>query len=882
MQTLAHKFRAALLTPRNRVIAVAFAVAGTVVLGMLLARNAHAQGLTTEMGATMALVIGYGAFHLAGFFGMVLLKAVEILIWVASYQGFVTATPVVTGWIIVRDIANMFFILALLIIAFGTILGIDKYSYRNKQLSRLLIMAILVNFSRTIAGLIIDFSQVVMLTFVNGFGQAAGGNFMTAFRINELYSTSPDLASVAIGSGISEDEASVAWGASISMILALCMTVIALSTVIIITVVLLWRVVMLWLLVIMSPLAFFLGGVPGDFAGGYYSQWWKDFKSQVVVGPFMAFFLWLALVSVASGNLMGSEPTGFGESIGPTFSAAFNSKSIGGFAVAIALMLGGVKMAQSMSSAVGAGKALTGKMTGAAKAVGKWGVGQVDKRSGFQAYRQQQAARKEAKDKETYGRRGAAIDAGLASTAAWTKGKAGAALTFGGRLQSTGQRLSKLGDEERALRQKGDAGSIQKADAIKAQRTQLQEAYNKKGMIGKGLDIAKGATVGLAGGAVLADAAAESRIVSDRQRDIVKRESEKVAKKGKPEVAKLAIGADTPEGIAAGGLTAVNSAERMGAIAQAMKDGSPEMYEHVETARQFMVEQNADPETMKEFDENTKKFFFTKAKFDDDPAKDKAKRQDYVNKKMVVDGDTPPALLRDAVPLMMQSPKRQQFEAAMLDPKQKAAYKDGIKAKLPTATGKDRAAYARALAENTSTADEHAAEYRENMLAAYGMENGSFTGTPEAQAENRKNFKEALAATGGEKLILGLQADQFRNADGSASDMAKAVVEVFAKNRTTVSRAAQKADASDALPSNVATMNAIVEVVMETGDKQTKEVVQKGRAYDNFRSGHAQVEVDTTELEEEVKRTKEAAEKAEAEAKKAKDDEIRGSKYINE
>jgi len=48
-----------------------------------------------------------------------------------------------------------------------------------------LLFALLVNFSRTIAGIFIDISQLIMLTFVNGFAQAAGGNFVEALGITK-------------------------------------------------------------------------------------------------------------------------------------------------------------------------------------------------------------------------------------------------------------------------------------------------------------------------------------------------------------------------------------------------------------------------------------------------------------------------------------------------------------------------------------------------------------------------------------------------------------------------------------------------------------------------------------------------------------------------
>ncbi|OGL75013.1 hypothetical protein A3F52_01370 [Candidatus Uhrbacteria bacterium RIFCSPHIGHO2_12_FULL_47_11] len=109
----------------------------------------------------------------------------------SKYNDFVNSLAVVNGWVIVRDIANMFFIVVLLIIAFGTILGQEEYHYK-KLLPKMLILAVLVNFSRTIVGVMIDFSQVIMLTFVNGYQAAAGGNFAAIFQIIDLLQYNQD------------------------------------------------------------------------------------------------------------------------------------------------------------------------------------------------------------------------------------------------------------------------------------------------------------------------------------------------------------------------------------------------------------------------------------------------------------------------------------------------------------------------------------------------------------------------------------------------------------------------------------------------------------------------------------------------------------------
>ena len=67
-----------------------------------------------------------------------------------------------------------------------------------------------------------------------------------------------------------------------------------------ITVVLFVRIIALWLLIILSPLAYALRVIPNTEK--YASQWWSEFGKYAVVGPVMAFFLWIALALVNSGS----------------------------------------------------------------------------------------------------------------------------------------------------------------------------------------------------------------------------------------------------------------------------------------------------------------------------------------------------------------------------------------------------------------------------------------------------------------------------------------------------------------------------------------------------------------------------------------------------
>ena len=69
-------------------------------------------------------------------------------------------TLVHVGWQLVRDIANLGFVLVIIIIAFATILRFEQYGV-TKLLPKLIAAAIIVNFSFAIAAVFINFTHVL-------------------------------------------------------------------------------------------------------------------------------------------------------------------------------------------------------------------------------------------------------------------------------------------------------------------------------------------------------------------------------------------------------------------------------------------------------------------------------------------------------------------------------------------------------------------------------------------------------------------------------------------------------------------------------------------------------------------------------------------------
>lgn len=307
-------------------------------------------------------VLGWIAFFLSYVVGFVATILIDVLIWVAQFNNIIGVDAVRQGWVIVRDLCNMFFILILLVIAFATILRIESYSAK-RLLPKLLIMAVLINFSKTIFGLIIDFSQVIMLTFVNGFAANGPGHFVSMFQMQKYFSMS-EVSEQAFKSGSALPVAA-------GILMGLFAMIISAIVILVLLVVLVFRIIMLWVYTILSPLVFFGAAFPGGQK--YTSRIWEDFIKQVLVGPLLAFFIWLALLTAgtSSGQLgekkdigAGTGATTGGEQIAVTSltspNALFSTNNFQSYVITIALLIGGLMVTQTMGGVAGsmAGKGM--------------------------------------------------------------------------------------------------------------------------------------------------------------------------------------------------------------------------------------------------------------------------------------------------------------------------------------------------------------------------------------------------------------------------------------------------------------------------------------------------------------------------------------------
>lgn len=272
---------------------VLFLIGGGVLIPLV---SFAASWLEEGIEALVCIVAGL-ILHLIVIFLCVLLTlAGWILDWILGDALNVHTSPVVgDGWRLVRDVANMFFIIFLLIIAFATILRIEAYQYKA-LLPKLILGILLVNFSRTICTVFIEFSNVLTGFFLNIDNKRESANALiglmgasSVWEVDDAYSW------------LITDYHMLLSLAFIALILGI-LTVAFLG----LTGMLIVRTVALLVLIVLSPLAFAMNILP--VTKTYFTKWWENFLKYVWYAPLAAFMLYIALLVATS-----PEPVGIGK-----------------------------------------------------------------------------------------------------------------------------------------------------------------------------------------------------------------------------------------------------------------------------------------------------------------------------------------------------------------------------------------------------------------------------------------------------------------------------------------------------------------------------------------------------------------------------------------
>lgn len=263
------------------------------------------EGITGEVAQadTVSQYIIAGINGILWVIARILLWILEQLSWLVGtllgYGSFITHPFVKAGWPFLLGIANLGFVLSLLFIAAATTLNISGFSAR-RMLPRLLISALLINFSLILAGLMVDITRIVMAGMASFLGstnlQAIG---LDILKKSQLLGTVVKVTTNGVELGDLAN--STQWydvviafqGVFLIGIITLGFAILALGLIV--------RHITLLLLLVISPLPYLAFALPG--LSQYANGWWKKFMAQLLYGP--AALLVLILIAIVGGAVEG-------------------------------------------------------------------------------------------------------------------------------------------------------------------------------------------------------------------------------------------------------------------------------------------------------------------------------------------------------------------------------------------------------------------------------------------------------------------------------------------------------------------------------------------------------------------------------------------------
>ena len=192
------------------------------------------------------------------------------------------------AWVIMRNISNVAFIVAFLVIIYSqlTSVGISNYGVK-KMLPRLVIAAVLVNLSFTICAVLLDLSNIAGYAFQDAFMgikntiSTVGENTST-WTWSEVISTALSNGALAVGAGYA---VSLALTTEILPMLVPAATLAGL-TLLFILLIMAARQALIIILIIVSPLAFVCYLLPGTEK--WFKKWRDLFLTMLVFFPAFA------------------------------------------------------------------------------------------------------------------------------------------------------------------------------------------------------------------------------------------------------------------------------------------------------------------------------------------------------------------------------------------------------------------------------------------------------------------------------------------------------------------------------------------------------------------------------------------------------------------
>ncbi len=299
--------------------------------------------------------IGYAIYELIGVFLSITAFLFNIIIseTVFGFAAFLGKNGgIYAGWGVLRDVANIGLIFGFVFMGVATILDIHGYEVK-KTLPRLIIFAVLLNFSLLASQAIIDVSNVLSAALYSQSINQDGSGCLKKSFLDTSCAANPNYGVAGMIMGDSKVNTVIHPGfkydfgltgyLGLSVVeLVLMMVLIAMA------IMLMTRAVVLVFLMVLSPIGF--AGLAVPFLEGYAKKWWDTLLAQSFFAPVLLLLVFVGLkigegVAASNPDLFSAPLTDMFNPSGPgTFSTLFL------FALVIGFLITALTVAKEMGA----------------------------------------------------------------------------------------------------------------------------------------------------------------------------------------------------------------------------------------------------------------------------------------------------------------------------------------------------------------------------------------------------------------------------------------------------------------------------------------------------------------------------------------------------
>lgn len=264
-------------------------------------------GVATVVGGVEIPVLGWLFDLLIAFPFWVIIVLSEALIGLGSYfLGIALGNPfnvpftrpgdaplgnpiIGIGWTLTRDFVNMLFILGFAYIGLATSLGITGFDTK-RVFANILIVALFVNFTPVLCGLIVDFTNII------------ANYFLLGLTFDEVHQSFTEHKTI-LFEKFKFKNLLKEWEIAVQVVFLFTYGILAGFTLLVFAWILFFRGPIIWILVILSPLAFFFWIF--NATKKWWSSWWGHFINWSFIAIPAGFFLYLSKQAlVKAGELV--------------------------------------------------------------------------------------------------------------------------------------------------------------------------------------------------------------------------------------------------------------------------------------------------------------------------------------------------------------------------------------------------------------------------------------------------------------------------------------------------------------------------------------------------------------------------------------------------